>query len=428
MTVVNEIPAPALSVVAYGAAGNGTTDDTAAIQSVLNLAGAGASRIGAPAWVDVVLPSGFEFLIGQLVIPNGVRLWCHGAAIIPNLNNPSFVNGLLTVNNPSSQIGVVGGSWLGTGNESGAPGSNQFLFFPGFANVSGVDLLLQAMYINNWGVGPLYCRNVTRARMLDNTIENVGNVGNQNYNTIGFSSSGAPTNPLQTIIARGNIIEGSWAAAIAWTGSLTGTAAIKMVVSDNITTGSATSTSIVSGAINIEQDASSGGPYSQFDVHDNIVNNNGTNASAHGIHVGVGAGTIGEVTVHHNTVHSTNTGILVAADAVDTSVTYNRITAPTPTSLAAGVYAEGNRFTSGPVAGRATLVAGTVTVATAEVQTNDNIQVTRVGTGASTALGVLGAPAASITGGTSFVINSYVPAGSVVETNDVSAVFWKIMH
>ena len=76
-----------------------------------------------------------------------------------------------------------------------------------------------------------------------------------------------------------------------------------------------------------------------------------------------------------------------------------------------------NRFSSGPYAGRAVLVAGTVTVSTAEVISSDNIVLSRVVTGGTTGQLSVG----TITGGTSFVINSSNAA-------DTSTVFWQIVH
>jgi hypothetical protein len=82
-----------------------------------------------------------------------------------------------------------------------------------------------------------------------------------------------------------------------------------------------------------------------------------------------------------------------------------------------GTMKHGNWFTTGALSGTAVLVAGTVTVSTAEIQAGDNVILTNVGTGGT--VGTLSR--GTITAGTSFVINS--SSGT-----DTSTVYWEIRH
>lgn len=77
----------------------------------------------------------------------------------------------------------------------------------------------------------------------------------------------------------------------------------------------------------------------------------------------------------------------------------------------------GNTYTAGSPSGKAVLVAGTVTVSTAEVQTGDTILLSNVLAGGT--LGILSV--GTIVNGTSFVINSS-------NASDTSTVFWRIDH
>lgn len=83
----------------------------------------------------------------------------------------------------------------------------------------------------------------------------------------------------------------------------------------------------------------------------------------------------------------------------------------------ARVVRHNNKLTNDALQGRATLVAGTVTVSTAEVVASESILLTRVVAGGT--LGHLSV--GTIVAGTSFVINSS-------DASDTSTVFWEIVH
>lgn len=107
----------------------------------------------------------------------------------------------------------------------------------------------------------------------------------------------------------------------------------------------------------------------------------------------------------------------------------NIIIGSTGTELAgsAATYIErsDNRFSTGPASGRATLVAGTVTVNTAEIRAGDNVQLTRNVAGGTVGVIQLG----TIVAGTSFVINSVQPGtSSTLQSSDTSTVYWRIDH
>lgn len=75
--------------------------------------------------------------------------------------------------------------------------------------------------------------------------------------------------------------------------------------------------------------------------------------------------------------------------------------------------------------GQVTLVAGTVTVANTNISATDVILVTRTAVTTSTGVGVL--EAGTITGGVSFVINSF-DSTATIETNDVSTINYFIVR
>lgn len=76
--------------------------------------------------------------------------------------------------------------------------------------------------------------------------------------------------------------------------------------------------------------------------------------------------------------------------------------------------------------GTATLVAGTVSVADANVSATSKVFVTGQGLNASTALGVLSVD--SQTAGVGFTITSYAPGGVTVQTGDVRHVAYEVYY
>lgn len=80
-------------------------------------------------------------------------------------------------------------------------------------------------------------------------------------------------------------------------------------------------------------------------------------------------------------------------------------------------------------AGTVTLVAGTATIATTSVTASSKIRIYRQGVGATGAAATGHLCIGTITGGTSFVINSVSAAdATALATTDVSVVFWEIVN
>jgi hypothetical protein len=139
--------------------------------------------------------------------------------------------------------------------------------------------------------------------------------------------------------------------------------------------------------------------------------------SSYGILVGASSAS---VVAKHNRIARASGGsecIAVASGATNANITNNWLNialsdAGTNTRKFANTYTQ-----AGVLAGRATLVAGTVTVSTGEVVANDNIILSRVVAGGT--LGQLSV--GTIVAGTSFVINSD-------NATDTSTVYWLIEH
>jgi len=122
--------------------------------------------------------------------------------------------------------------------------------------------------------------------------------------------------------------------------------------------------------------------------------------------------------------HSTgNTNFGFNNSGTRTALLYNQAAGNTSGNVSdsgTNTVRRGNRFgtgLTGPMAGRAVLVGGTVTVSTDEVAASDNMTLTRVLAGGS--LGHLSI--STIIPGTSFVINSDSGA-------DTSTIFWELVH
>lgn len=121
-------------------------------------------------------------------------------------------------------------------------------------------------------------------------------------------------------------------------------------------------------------------------------------------------------------VGNTGTGIILAGAPGVKSLQNNLATGNTTAQINKGSATfrqtpRGNSISSGASSGRAVLVAGTVTVNTAEVLASDSIALNRVLTGGTQGTLSVG----TIVAGTSFVINSSNAA-------DTSTIFWEITH
>lgn len=319
----------------YGAKGNGVADDTGAVQSAVNDAASAAQSSGI---ADVLLPAGKEFALGQISVPSGVRLWCYGALINPILSEIN--QALFYWGNAASlnRFEIRGGIWQGVGTE-GSGASTQFLFEIGFGGGCN-DVLFRDLHIQGWGQGPLYIRNPLRARAKDCTLQNTGAASPALYNSINFVVDGSFAQG-QDMLAEGNIVEGSQAAAIAYVNANnSGSADARFTALGNICTGLATGSDL-SGAIDIELAGTAAGTFYGFVIAQNHIRNPRSTSSAFGVVLGQAsmAGQIGRASVIGNTIDAstsasgigvegwTNTGVIVA---------FNHINAPTPVAAAAG--------------------------------------------------------------------------------------------
>jgi hypothetical protein len=109
------------NVAAFGAVGDGVTDDTFAIQTTANAAMAlddndelTDGRVG-----TVLFPSGRSFLTTGITVPAGsvLRIVAHGARIVLGGSNNTAINVLGTLADRAG-LDVDGGVWVGTGTGS----------------------------------------------------------------------------------------------------------------------------------------------------------------------------------------------------------------------------------------------------------------------------------------------------------------------
>ena len=400
----------------YGAKGDGVTDDTAAIQAAYNAAQAKAATTGQAV---LVFPSGYGFKYGQINIgAGGVDIWAYGSQHIPN--NGGITNGLYatTGNTAISRFAIRGGTWAGTGSET------HQIFFPYPATGTSItDIEFRDMYINNWGCGPLVMYAAQRARALNNTILNTGSSGNTN--TIDFVLHNGDPQITQYLVCRGNTILNTNSAAciavVQASSTPPSTFPLFAIIDGNVTDGIGSS---LSGAIDIECDSATAAAFGRVIV----VNNHCTNRLASGLAFGMTVEVeFADTIVANNTINVVSTGGYgIAAEGASSMVVNNRINANTPFySTYNATLRSGNLVSTGPSQGRATLVAGTVTVTTAEIQAADNVLLTVVSPGGTRGEVQLG----TITAGTSFVINSIQPGtASTLQTSDTSTVYWRIDH
>ena len=493
------------NALAFGAKGDGVTDDTAAIQAAINAASNVYTSTGRSA--GVILPRGYGFLTNQLIVASGVHIWAYDATIVPS---PSWTNhGLLYYPNSStpqilSSFEVRGGNWQGSGNENST--TNQMVFQNGTA--TGMqDCQFRGMRVTNWGATSLYLRNATRCRVSRNTIlcNGINNSGFQNEVML-YYDGGAPASGQ--IIADLNFIHNATADAIAAVFAASGPAsmALHFMAVNNVitadpptadasctfTNGSAVINTPNAAAANVGRyvTASIAGvtapvyigactPGVSYTLYKAGATVTFTGTSGPGtLYIGVykssikleldGANAVSNVLFANNDVtgyereligFSNTSGPITLAVARNNVLTNGQINAQYGTgsipqgtgiqlhsnagtvndidlegnkiSLASAVppisrYSTsmtnngrqtGNKFSTGPASGTATLVAGTATVSTAEIQAGDIVVLSRQTPGGT--LGELSV--GTITAGTSFVISS----SSATET---STVYWKIDH
>lgn len=151
----------AISVKAYGAVGNGITDDTTAIQNALN------ANVGN----TVLFPAGTYKVTSGLTVGVGTFIFAYNAT----LNGSSSVFNLLTFSNGG---GIFGGTLIGSGNATLTVGSRG-IYCTGTNNAPSAPTFVTApivrdVTINNFGEYGIYLQYTNNAVIEDNKITNIG--------------------------------------------------------------------------------------------------------------------------------------------------------------------------------------------------------------------------------------------------------------
>ncbi len=173
-------PSAHLSVISYGAKGDGSTKDTAAFQNAINAA-AGTSG---GAVVDV--PGGHTYLIGSISLKSNVWLNVESGATIQGSDSASDYplvterwegtdtschQGLIaatgTSSNPLTNIAIIGSGTIKSGATVGALRSPRrpTMIEPRYCK----GVLIQDITVSNirmWTVHPTYCEDVTISGMI----------------------------------------------------------------------------------------------------------------------------------------------------------------------------------------------------------------------------------------------------------------------
>lgn len=145
-------------VMDYGAAGNGTADDTAAIQQALD------DSVASPGGGICLVPHGTFLISKAVMVPAGAHLVIDGTIFLADAANQDmiFVNG--------SNVLIEG-----TGRLEGN-GSQQSATLGGIVNTAGIaNLTVRGITVNNvhnWGVNVTNCTNVL---LEDMVMSNNGN-------------------------------------------------------------------------------------------------------------------------------------------------------------------------------------------------------------------------------------------------------------
>jgi hypothetical protein len=304
----------------YGAAGDGTTDDTAAIQAAVDA----ASTVGR---ATVVLPAGYAFKFGRITPKDNVTIEAYGATItlLPSSTFGLFSSGSSPV--AVSNFHLRGGTFVGTGAET----TFQAIFYI----VQGTDVSVRDIHATGWKTGPIYFNNCIRARALHNTLINCATdyTGTNAINFVGSTTGGSL--PWSDFVTIGNIIEG------------VGAIGICVVETGNVFSGP--TNAIITGnivkstgnvCINVEWSTATTGRGSQTIIADNHCTLASTNDVA-AIALGVSPSTnndpllLSSILIRGNTVESNQRGISVSAS--NTIIEGNHVKAARFSMLIQGV-------------------------------------------------------------------------------------------
>lgn len=157
---------PVYNVRTYGGAtGNGTTNDTVAIQNTVNAAA--ATGQGAM----VVIPYGTYLINATILVPGNIQLYIYGNMNMANAANQSFIQ--VTGNNV-----VIAGSGTLDGNRA-----NQTTFGAGIVTNTGIsNLRIDGLTIQNQYYWPISLGSVTNAWVTNCRLLNSGSASQFSIN------------------------------------------------------------------------------------------------------------------------------------------------------------------------------------------------------------------------------------------------------
>lgn len=144
---------------AYGAKGDGVTNDTAAIQAAIN-AGAGSA-------VVVVPNTGHDYIVGALTVPSNTQLEIDGTLFLVAGANAS----LLTIAANANNV-VIGGTGTLNGNKANQTGVSAGIET---ATASGTNIWIRGITITEFLNWPVNLTGVNGAWMVGITATNSGN-------------------------------------------------------------------------------------------------------------------------------------------------------------------------------------------------------------------------------------------------------------
>lgn len=414
-------PLPGLGwypATAFGVVGNGVADDTAALQAIFTAVPVGGGT--------VVLQPGLNIRItAQVNVPNPTTIIGWGAKITV------ATAGIIGMQIRAADSAVLGLSFVGS--DTGATQGIALQMAGALQGFACQRCDVEACSFSGFN------QSISNVAANDCTISS-----NKIRNTIGTGSGqgyGIITSGADTVIT-GNMIRnvqrhGVYVSGIVGAGATRASVTGNYIQTENAISNSAainvfafSSQPVLEGVTVVGNTILVSTPTAAEGISfvENVRSCTCSANSIIGANVG-GIVVVGGPTVapdHINIVG--NTIDMAAGDALlngtgggpaptDCAWTNNIIRAGTLTDGGTRTYRRGNHRTAGAMQGRAVLVAGTVTVATAEVVAADNIQLTTVLQGGTTSFVFI----SGIIANTSFTIQSNTGA-------DTGTIFWEIVH